>query len=497
MFDWNALHTPRIPRALQLSVLIFIGAVYLFLPGISTAMAAADTAADLSVIRTYIDQGQATQAVEALEKRTKETASDYQAWFLLGIAYTNLKKFDKAIQAFHKVSELQPDLAEPHNNLAVIHNEQGNYKAAVQELETSLQKSPDYPVAEENLGDLYTKLALQHYRKALDKKPSPSLQKRYQDLIQAMNFKTVATSGGDKPVEKSDGSTAAVKVLARGSSAIDDTPVADKQLNDSDVSEPETSPQATSDGQPGLKTDAADSSTTNMEQILSVVESWRKAWSEKDMSTYFGHYASDFQTLPKFPSMDLWEKYKRRVISGSKFIKVELDEIRIEIDATGSKANVRFGQHFSNGKISETDIKTLLMEKQNDAWKIVREHAAPFSGNLDTAKESAEQVASDETTVAEEWAVNVASFRTRKQAEDTSQKLNLDAPYFTYITNYDGSKGHWFRLRVGFFKTKLQAKDQMQHFSLLLKTSPGWVLKPGESEISNAHSQRASQASSE
>jgi len=128
--------------------------------------------------------GQFNSAEDLLNKQIQLKPDDYQAWFLLGVVQARAKHFHQAIEAFRRVIELRNDLAEPHNNLAVIYNELGDVKAAVHELEKSLKKHPDYAVAEENIADLYIKLALQYYKKALIKNDNQALMQRYTRLLQ-------------------------------------------------------------------------------------------------------------------------------------------------------------------------------------------------------------------------------------------------------------------------------------------------------------------------
>ena len=59
-----------------------------------------------------------------------------------------------------------PELPEPHNNLAVLYAQKGQYGLARDELEAAISAAPDYVVAYENLGDIYARLAALNYEKA-------------------------------------------------------------------------------------------------------------------------------------------------------------------------------------------------------------------------------------------------------------------------------------------------------------------------------------------
>ena len=60
-----------------------------------------------------------------------------------------------------------PELPEPHNNLAVLYAGQGHYEKARAALDLAIQTEPNYPIAYENLGDVYLQLAIQAYEKHL------------------------------------------------------------------------------------------------------------------------------------------------------------------------------------------------------------------------------------------------------------------------------------------------------------------------------------------
>ncbi len=80
-----------------------------------------------------------------------------------------------------------PELPEPRNNLAVLYAAGGNYALAREELELAIAAAPDYAIAHENLGDVYTRLAVVHFERAavLDKgnKAVPQKLKLARDLL--------------------------------------------------------------------------------------------------------------------------------------------------------------------------------------------------------------------------------------------------------------------------------------------------------------------------
>lgn len=300
--------------------------------------------------KVAIQNGQYAEAVDILHAEVKQGGSE-QAWFLLGVAYARKQQFHQAIEAFRQVIQLNPTLAEPHNNLAVIYNELGDVRAAVAELEKSLEKSPGYVVAEENLAELYLKLALRYYKSALDRAPTPELKQRYTRLLHVRDPHpagpdTVEVAAAEQPVDAAP----AVQVA---------TETKPKMVEEVAKAQPSPAPEAAADDKAG---------------VLAAIESWRAAWSARDMDGYLSAYADDFTPSSRFASQDEWKAYKHRVITGKQYIHVELADIQVQFDADNeNRATVRFLQSFRSDTYNGEDKKVLLLERHGDSWKISKE----------------------------------------------------------------------------------------------------------------------------
>ena len=83
------------------------------------------------------------------------------------MALTDAGKTDEAIAVFQGVLNEYPELPEPRNNLAVLYAQKGDYALARDELEAAIGAAPDYVIAYENLGDIYARLAMVNYEKAI------------------------------------------------------------------------------------------------------------------------------------------------------------------------------------------------------------------------------------------------------------------------------------------------------------------------------------------
>jgi len=124
-------------------------------------------AQSLKDARAYLAEKKYSEAIELLDKLHIERPREPQAQFLKGVALADSGKTDAAIATFQSILGDYPELPEPHNNLAVLYAQKGEYGLARDELEAAIATAPDYAIAYENLGDIYARLAATNYEKAL------------------------------------------------------------------------------------------------------------------------------------------------------------------------------------------------------------------------------------------------------------------------------------------------------------------------------------------
>lgn len=89
-----------------------------------------------------------------------------RARFLKGSILADQRKLDEAIAILRALTHEMPELPEPHNNLAVLYAQRGQYDDARRSLEIAILAHPGYALAHENLGDIYARMAAQSYRQA-------------------------------------------------------------------------------------------------------------------------------------------------------------------------------------------------------------------------------------------------------------------------------------------------------------------------------------------
>ena len=118
--------------------------------------------------------GHRAEAVEKIEAALKSVPEDLKLRFALGVYKMELRQTDAALQILTSLSQDFPDLADPYNNLAVIHASQGQLDMARNDLEQALRLQPDHPQAQENFGDLMLRIAARAYQRAQSALPAPS-----------------------------------------------------------------------------------------------------------------------------------------------------------------------------------------------------------------------------------------------------------------------------------------------------------------------------------
>ncbi len=136
-------------------------------------------------IARLLRAGLAEQAQQKAEAGLATQPNDAQLRFLKGVAQSQSNQPDAASATFTALTQEFPELPEPYNNLAVLEAAAGRLDAARAALETAVRLSPGYATAQQNLGDVYARLAGRAWSRALELDPAnPALQPRLQILQQ-------------------------------------------------------------------------------------------------------------------------------------------------------------------------------------------------------------------------------------------------------------------------------------------------------------------------
>jgi len=128
-----------------------------------------------------METGGSTQIVNPITPQLVEcTPQNSIDWNELGNSYTNLKKFDNAIEAYKKAIEMNPKYGRPYSNLGFIYYRLGKYEVAIHLFKKSidlLDTQDDKAISWNRLGDAYRRLgdygnALVAYQNASEISPT-------------------------------------------------------------------------------------------------------------------------------------------------------------------------------------------------------------------------------------------------------------------------------------------------------------------------------------
>lgn len=128
-------------------------------------------------------------------------------------------------------------------------------------------------------------------------------------------------------------------------------------------------------GQTGENANRAKTAAT-FSELSNSIKAWRQAWSDQNLNAYFATYRDTFKPDGRFDSTAAWRAYKKRVISSKAFIRVDLEDIRIE-QKDDSHATAEFIQYFESSGVNSRDLKRLEFELEQGGWKIISESIIP------------------------------------------------------------------------------------------------------------------------
>ncbi|MBV8636392.1 MAG: tetratricopeptide repeat protein, partial [Burkholderiaceae bacterium] len=281
---------------------------------------------------------------------------------------------------------------EPYNNLAVLFADNGQYDKARVALDNAIRTNPAYATAYVNLGDVHARLASQAYDKALQLEPSNSSVKSKLTMLRTLTgsaegkVQAVAAVAAPAPAPApAPTPTPAAKPVAAApvpapAPAPTPAPVAAKPAVAATpapppapaAAKPEAKPEVKPEAKPDQKAIAKQAQDIEVDEILTAVHGWAKAWSDKDVKSYLAYYGNDFET-PKGESHKDWADERRDRIEGKSRIEVKVESPVVNIN--GTTATVKFRQVYASDRLKADSRKVLTLTKQNGKWLIKQEHA--------------------------------------------------------------------------------------------------------------------------
>ncbi len=383
-----------------------LGSSFWAIPSIAQTVPAANP--DLQEVSRLVRAGQYQSAIDKANTVLASKPKDALARFLKGVSLTELGKTNDAIAIFQSITEDNPELPEPYNNLAVLYASKGQFEKARTALELAIQTHPSYSTAHENLGDVYAKLASQAYDRALQLDKGNSGVQGKLGLIKDL-FSTQPRASQKPDASKiASNATAAPAVVASAPTpvptparvepvkAVDPVRVAAAPTSTPLVAPPLPSAPATGPARaipvtvpvataptpvaaaapaPVASAPAPAASAKNAgdtDNVLSAVRGWASAWSKQDADGYIAAYSTTFKP-DDGKSRREWERERRERVTSPTYVKVDVAEPAVIINGDGT-AEVKFRQNYDSNRLKSHSVrKTLSLVKTGSGWQIVRE----------------------------------------------------------------------------------------------------------------------------
>lgn len=332
--------------------------------------------------------GKLDEAMAKADAFLKDKPRDPQMRFLKGVIQLDTGKRAEAIAAFTQLTLDAPELPEPYNNLAVIYASQNQFDKARSALESAIRTNPSYATAQENLGDVYARLASQAYSKALQLDQNNTAVQPKLAVIRTLFTPTpgakpttalvaaapeaarpVPAPAAKAPAPAPAAAPAPAPAPAKVAAAPAPAPAA------APVPAPAPAPAKVA-AAPAAKapeaapTPAPAAAPASAAEVESAVRGWASAWAGQDMDRYLAAYGPDFAPGGG-QSRKSWEEERRARIVGKSSISVNIENLVIKVD--GQNATAKFRQIYRADNLNISSRKTLDMQRSGNQWHIRKE----------------------------------------------------------------------------------------------------------------------------
>ncbi|MDG2253035.1 MAG: tetratricopeptide repeat protein [Methylophilaceae bacterium] len=261
-----------------------------------------------------------SRALVEIDLLLESNSNNHNLLFLRAVTLTKLEKKDLAIKTYISLIEKFPKLPEPYNNLAVLYAEQNKLLEAKQILEKALKTNNSYSVAHINLGDVYTRMASDAYRKAFELDESPVANNKLQLINELFSY----SPNMQRNNLVNAGSKSEIK-----------------------------------------------SKEQEIAELNSFVERWKTSWENKDLDTYFSSYSRYFKIKGDI-SYKGWKKTRTEKIINKKEINIQIANIKYKFKEGFWFVNM--SQTYNSGNYSDKENKTLVIINESGDYKIIEEN---------------------------------------------------------------------------------------------------------------------------
>jgi murein L,D-transpeptidase YafK len=112
------------------------------------------------------------------------------------------------------------------------------------------------------------------------------------------------------------------------------------------------------------------------EEVRKLIQSWERAWEQKDLRTYISLYDSRFRS--RGMDLEAWKNHKKRLNRKYRFIRVDIGDIKIKQTST-RMVTVSFTQSYQADEYRDFGLKSIQLVKRGKDWKIKKEEWRPLN----------------------------------------------------------------------------------------------------------------------
>jgi len=107
----------------------------------------------------------------------------------------------------------------------------------------------------------------------------------------------------------------------------------------------------------------------SVDVVVSQFLIWLNAWKSQEINSYLSFYSKDFKDPKR--SRESWESQRRKTLSKSSIISIEVSDIQILRD--DDAVEMSFIQNYHSDRLSDVGKKVLVWKNEGDRWLIVKE----------------------------------------------------------------------------------------------------------------------------
>jgi len=316
---------------------------------------------------------------QQLNQSIQEDADDVRAWFRLGVLQTHDGRILQAMEAFRQVIRINPNVVEPHHNLAAIYESLDDFDAAAEELKQVIALAPRDMQSQVELAAIYLKQADAIYRGIARRQPENRTVKR-DHLAQLLCRQSLSQVRSNDVMEQ-----VLQRMIVPEKMLQIDVPAAPFMV--AKASLPDRPPRTkaklvhhTMNQRMGINkplgfsdvllSDTPLSDAGRKQELLAAVEAWKKGWESRDTKRYFSFYSAAFS--PSKRSLISWRTHKVHVLRKAKFVRIYFKQLRVDL-LDNLHSRVTFDQDYQSDYYQARSHKVVMWVNENGVWRVLRE----------------------------------------------------------------------------------------------------------------------------